>query len=141
MGGTYAPRPATIARLKMAIKRHELRQASGGEREFMMAISYRMAIVIAASVLGREAGKVHGQDPARRATQDAEWMAAAEVRRLAFYMLNTMLGLTQTDIAKAAGLTKQAVQQAIPRVEDLAEEGSIFEATLDGLRMNIMGEF
>src|SRR5690606_26410244 len=106
--GMHAARPGTVARLKMALQRYRLRSAATSEEEFLQAIAYRMCVALAAHAMGRDAAAVHAADPARRATQDAEWMAAAHVRELAVYLMNCGAGFRQTEVAKAAGVTKQA---------------------------------
>jgi transcriptional regulator with XRE-family HTH domain len=137
MAGTYAPRPGTLARLKLAILRWRLRQTTD---EFELVMLYRLALALAASALGVAAAAAQAQDPARRATQSAEWRAGSEARALACCLLNSGLGLRQARVAQAAGVTKQAVQQACRKVEDMRSDPA-FDAMVDGLTAMVTGEW
>lgn len=139
--GAHDPKPATLARLQLALHRYKRRQSVESDDQFALNIIFRMAVGQAARELDRDPAKVLASDPARRATQDADWSAASEVRDLAIYLMNCGAGFRQTDVARAAGVTKQAVSLAVQRVENRSDEGSAFEAMLTRLTSNIMGEW
>ena len=133
-----SPRPATIARLHAALNAIARRRRTPDE--FPLHIAYRLAVVMAAQAVGCDPVAAQDADPARRATQDPAWMAAASARRLALYLLSAECGIRQAAVARAAGLTRQAVSEACRAVEDLRDEGSALDATIDTLKLWIMGE-
>jgi transcriptional regulator with XRE-family HTH domain len=140
LAGRFRPRRDMIARLNLALARSR-RQAEGNvSGGFLQALTYRMAVAVAGRALGVEPAMVHGQDPARRATQSAEWMQAAEVRRVAIYLLNTAAGLGQSKVARAAGMTKQAVSLACREIEERRTDAA-FDRLLDRLTADIQGEW
>jgi hypothetical protein len=138
--GDHQPRPALTARLKLALQRFKLRLSCAEDREFAVAVAYRALIAMAARELGEDPASVHAQDPGRRATHNPAWMRAAEVRRLAVYLLNAGCGFTQTDTARAAGMTKQAVSLACRAIEDRRSDEA-FERLVERLTASIVGEW
>lgn len=138
LDGNRSPGAGLLARLKLALQR--LKTARETDTSLQMAIVYRMAVALAAQALGRDAAEVLGSDPGRRATQDPAWMAAAEVRRLAFYLMNAGAGFSQTETARAAGVKKQTVSLAVRELEDMRENAD-FDRMLDRLTAQIMGEW
>ncbi|MCW5697894.1 MAG: LacI family DNA-binding transcriptional regulator, partial [Bauldia sp.] len=117
LNGVKVSRADTLGRLNLALKRFKL--ARGGDPgPLSVHASYRFALVLAAFELRADAKAVLFSDPARRATADEEWLAASRVRELAFWTLNGMGGVKVSDVARAAGVTKQTVSKAIQRVED-----------------------
>jgi len=110
-------RPDTLAKLNAALSRFHL--AYDGEvRELAIHSAYKAAMVIAAFQLQANARAALAADPSRKATADKDWLAAARVRRLAYWIANGMLGFRVTEVARAAGVTKQAVSNAIKDLED-----------------------
>lgn len=138
--GLHKAGAGLVGRLRIALSRLKLRQSCDSDADFTMAIAYRMAVAIAAGGLERDPAEVHGQDPARRATQDPAWMRAAEVRRLAVYLMNTGAGFRQTDTARAAGLTKQAVSLAVREIEERRSDAG-FDALVERLTISIVGDW
>lgn len=116
-GKTEAPRGDTLARLNHALARFNLSFA-GDKGPISVHAAYKMALVIAAAQLKADARAVMFSDPARKATADKEWLAYARVRRLAYWICNQMAGFGVTDVARAAGVTKQAVSNAKKELED-----------------------
>lgn len=115
--GTYTPRAATLATLEAALDR--FRRAYGGDAgPTETHAAYRCAVVLAAAVLKADARAALDAEPAAKASANPAWLAAARVRRLAFWIANGQLGLRVTAIARAAGVTKQAVSSAIKELED-----------------------
>lgn len=117
MAGTTEPRPDTIARLASALDR--FKRAAGGELGPLSVHSaYKASLVIAAMHLRADAKAVIFSDPGRKATADKEWLEAARVRRVAYWISNALLGFRVSDVARAAGVTKQAVSSGIKELED-----------------------
>jgi hypothetical protein len=116
LAGAKAPRPATLAKLAAALDRCQRRNAGGGPAGNQAA--YRAAVVVAAMLTKADARAALAADPAAKASANPLWLAAAQTRRLAFWIANGQLGLRVTDIARAAGVTKQAVSSAIRELED-----------------------
>lgn len=140
IAGRRAPREATVARLNAALDNLRKRRGRGDGSDFALTIAFRLALIVAAHALGHDPLQAQSADPARRATQCPDWMKAAEVRRLALYLLTTECGFTKTAVGEAAGMTKQAVSEACKDLEAIRDEGSAFERMVDMLRDWIMGE-
>jgi hypothetical protein len=133
--GDFAPTPATLARLRTGLARCRARQTD----DRAMVLAYRLALALAAHVLGLDPARCQDQDPARRASFSREWMAASEARRLALYLLNAGCGFSQSAVARAAGMTKQAVSLACREIEDRRSDRA-FDELADRLTAAIMGE-
>lgn len=124
------PRPATISRLNMALQRYKI--GFGVEATSLAPhAALKSTMVLAAFVLRADARKVLSADPSKRATSNPEWMEAARVRRVAIYIANQFLGFAQADLARAAGLTKQAISNAIKELEDERDRDPTIKAVLD----------
>lgn len=115
--GTKEARPATLAKLNLALQRYRLAYA-GDTGPLTVRGAYIAALMLAAQMLKSDAKAALFSDPARKATGDPQWLAAARVRRLAFWMANGLMGFKVSEIGRAAGLTKQAVSKAITDVGD-----------------------
>lgn len=115
--GKQAPRADTLARLDAALNRFRL-ATKGDPGPLAVHSTYRTAMVLAATHLKTDARTALKADPAQKATSNAEWMKTAQVRRLAFWICHGLLGFKVTAIAKAAGVSKQAVSIGIQEIED-----------------------
>lgn len=129
-------RPATLARLRMGLARIRTRQHG---TDWPMLVCWRVALALAANALHLDPARCQDQDPARRASFSREWMAAAEARRLAMYLLNAGCGFSQSAVARAAGMTKQAVSLACREIEDRRSDRA-FDELADRLTAAITGE-
>lgn len=138
LAGKRQAKPGTLARLKLAIKRHQ--QGQPGNDVSLVNATYRIACAMVARSRGADPLMVLSQDPGRRATQSADWMAAAQVREQAIYLMNAALGIRQADIARAVGLSKGAISYACARVEDRRDDAT-FDQELDRFEREIVGEF
>jgi len=114
--GTCAPQAATLGRLQTALDR--LRRGVGGEAYSLAPhAAFKACMVVAAAYMQADVKAVLDADPSRRATANPEWQRAAEVRRVGYFIANQLLGFKISDLARAAGVTKQAVSRAIPELE------------------------
>lgn len=118
VAGASRPRPATIARLNLALKRFSIGFFGGEAAELGPHAAYRASLVIASFVMRAEPRRVLNSDPAKRATLNPEWMAAARVRRVGYYIASQFLGFRASDLARAAGVTKQAISTALKELYD-----------------------
>lgn len=124
-GGNRSPRGDTLARLTAALgqmKRGEKARASANRTLF------RLVLAQLAHNLGMDVAAVLAHDPQQKATADPKWMEISRLRDVACYMLNTMLGLPNAEVARAAGVTPPAITVAIRKVEDKREEHPELEA-------------
>lgn len=83
---------------------------------------YRLIVLILCENDTALATFVLSQDPNRRATQCKDWLRAANIRRIAIYIVNTELGFVQRHIADTLNMSPAAVSYALNDVEDLREE-------------------
>lgn len=114
--GVTEPRPATLGRLQTALNRFRI--GFGGEAaDIAPHAAFKACVVIAALQMQADARSALDANPGRRATANPEWQRAAEVRRVGYFIANQFLGFRTSDIARAAGVTKQAVSSAIRELE------------------------
>lgn len=93
--------------------------------------TYRGHVIAIAKELGADAEEVLASDPARRAVHDPKWALAARVRMLAIYCTTVGLGIPYAVLARAIGVTKQAVSWNVARARDLEDDpkfGPIMDA-------------
>ena len=110
--------PATMARVRFAVSRIMRRQTEG---EIDFTALYRMSLALAALAFNLDPAQVQVSDPSAKKSNAKNWRDASDARRLAQYVLNTGLGLRQADVARAAGVTKQAINQAAAEIENKRE--------------------
>lgn len=120
LNGTYEATPATLAKLGAALQRFRLSYACD-PAPFAVLAAYKAALVIAADHLKADARAVIFSDPGRKATADRQWREAARVRQLAYWITVNLGGLRGSMVARAAGVTKQAISAAIKELEDNAD--------------------
>lgn len=114
--GEKQAQPSTLAKLQLALKRFGT--GFGGDAGAIAPhAAVKGCIALAAFYLDSDVKAALNADPSRRATANAEWMQAAQVRRLGLWIANQWFGFKQADLARAAGMTKQAVQAAVSELE------------------------
>lgn len=133
--GRRMPTAATLAKLRLVAVRLRTRQI---EAPLAVVLTYRASLALACRFLNVDAAMAQNSDPARKQTQNVEWRSAATARRLAQYLMNTCMGFRQVDVARAAGVTKQAINQAMREIED-AREDQGFDQLVRALEDAILG--
>lgn len=88
----------------------------------LTARQYRLSVAFVCQVAGATPSDVLLSSPSLRATADAAWLKAARLRRLALYICNTYLGISQADLGRAAGMSRAAVCGLLKDIEDLRGE-------------------
>jgi transcriptional regulator with XRE-family HTH domain len=127
--GIKHPVVSTIARLNTALNRFRL--GVGVEAgELAPAAAFRICIVASAFWLNADPKSALASVPSRRATASPEWQRAAEVRRAAFWLANNMLGFRIADLARAAGVSKHAVSDALKELEDRRDHDAALDRVL-----------
>lgn len=132
LSGQKVPRHSTLAKLNLALD--GVRRGVGAHAvEMAPAAAFRACILVASFWLepapetaGRRpieaarpgALRALRSVPSRRATASPEWRQAATVRRVAVWLANQMFGFRQTDLARAAGVTRQMVSETLKDLED-----------------------
>lgn len=119
-------RPQTARRLRLGLARMRMQNRMGPEPSDQRAI-YLLCLMLAGLRSGLDPLEVLAQDPARRATSDADWARAAKVRRHALYLANIGVGMRQADVARAANMTRQAVSIAMKDIEDDRDDQALDE--------------
>ncbi|OBQ59595.1 hypothetical protein EFV37_22040 [Mesorhizobium loti] len=117
MRGTTKMRTVTLAKLNAALGRGA-KALAGEPGPAETHGAYKLCLVHAARELNRNPKAVLASDPSRKATSDPQWLEAAEVRRLAFWLATRLLGFAQADVGRAAGVTRAAVSTAVQQLED-----------------------
>ena len=136
LAGRKVPQPGTLARIRLGIARLKARQQ---DTPLDVVATYRVVLALACHALAVDPAKAQVSVPRHKQTMNPDWMAAAKARRLAVYLMNTTLGFRQVMVARAAGVTKQAINQLVRDVEDMREATS-FDATVKELEGWILGE-
>lgn len=121
MRGTTEMRPETLAKLNAALGRSKM-QFAGEHGPATSHGAFKAILVLAAYELKQNAKAVLASDPARKATSDPAWQAAAEVRQLGFWIATRMVGFAQADVGRAAGVTRAAVSEAVKALEDARDD-------------------
>lgn len=110
------PRRDTIASLSQALSQYERGNSNASSVQI-----YRLCLLTVCQFEKADLSAVLQADPKRRATSDPQWLRAAEVRRKALYLANAVCGVSQKQLASAAGLTPAAVSIAMNAVEDACD--------------------
>ena len=87
-----------------------------------------------------DAAEIQLSMPQKRATADPQWRLAADMRRMAFGLANSGLGLSQAQIGRGAGVTRSAVHLALQQHED-ARSAAAYDARFDRLENAIRGNW
>ncbi|MEM7067940.1 MAG: hypothetical protein AAF478_03575 [Pseudomonadota bacterium] len=73
---------------------------------------------------------IRANPPSMKASGNPDWMAAAKVREITIYLVNTAIGLKQVQIARALGVTQAAISQTCRKIEDTRDEDNTLESLL-----------
>jgi len=124
LAGRYRGSPAVMRRLERALDEWA---GDGDKNEMVGAVVVNRPFLGLVSVLicearGLDAVGLSGQKPGRRASGDAVWLQAAQVRHEAWALINNAYGVRAAEITRAAGVSRAAVSLALKRVEDRREE-------------------
>jgi DNA-binding Xre family transcriptional regulator len=95
-----------------------------------LASLHRAAMILIAKELRLDPESVLATDFTRQRPMDKPWLAAARVRRDAMAVVAVDLGVRHSDLARAIGVSKQNVGQAVDQVYDKREADPLFEAML-----------
>lgn len=115
--GNREARGDTLAKLTAG-----LRIAGRGDRAGLASRTlFRLVLAQLADRAGLDPVMVLAHNPQLKATASPEWMAITQLRETACYMLNTVLGLPNAEVAMAAGVTPPAITQALRKMEDKRE--------------------
>lgn len=121
----WQPRGLTLKRMETALLAANRRPSKGRAapvRPDLIAALYRAYVVTIAKARGLDPAAVLASDPGLRATLCAAWQQAAEIRAMAVYCTCIELDLQGAQVARALGLTRQAVSLMLRRVEDFRDD-------------------
>lgn len=113
--------PLMLARLETAVN-HQRGHDGRPPIEILAETAWRGYVVALAGPMGVDAAEVLNAVPARRATNDPIWLRSEKVRSAALYCVNVSLNVPGATLARAVGLTRQAVSLALRRVEGLRDD-------------------
>jgi transcriptional regulator with XRE-family HTH domain len=134
--GKRKPTAATVAKLRLALVRIRTRQVAAPNKDVAL---YRALLALACTELGLDAALVQNSNPALRFNLNQEWRDASYARWLAQYLMNCGLGVSQSDVARACGLTKQAICKNLPEIEDRRERDAAFDVMVSRLEELLVG--
>jgi hypothetical protein len=122
LAGRAIPRPGTLFRLEMALASLLAERRAAAPDTLLIRATYGGFVLAVAERLGVRPTDVHAQDPRRGATADPEWRRLAQVRQAAIYLTNVALGVKQSRLADALGLTPAAICLGLRSVEGRRED-------------------
>jgi len=127
--GLSQPHKGTIKRLTEALDGRRPPEPMGPA---MVKTLYRLAVFSLAKERGENARAVLviATDFTSEKPRDPAWLAAATIRRLAMYLVTVEFEVTNADLARAIGCSRQNVHQARKSVEDMREQDAGLEAVL-----------
>ncbi|MCJ8143828.1 helix-turn-helix domain-containing protein [Ancylobacter sp. A5.8] len=117
LAGRFAPRASALRRLDAALDLL-IRDVA----ETHLCALWRSTLSLVALDMGLVPADVLAAAPQANLKGDENWMAAAQARHRAFYLLVTAHNVPMTQAAAVAGVSKQAVSKALRRVEDGRED-------------------
>jgi transcriptional regulator with XRE-family HTH domain len=135
VAGRRPPTEASLARIRMALMRLRSRATEGPLAEFCL---YQALLARAAAALGLEVALVRASGPADK-IRTPQARAAAQARWLAFYLMNVGYGVTGAMVARAAGVSKNAVSLALQEVELRRDTDAAFARLLEDLETELVG--
>lgn len=68
-----------------------------------------------------------------------EWLAASRIQSMALYITAVELEIGNADLARALGVSREAVRKARNKIEDLREEGNAMDALLNRVAIQVRG--
>ena len=104
----------TLAKLRFAASRFRAGQT---DISAMLAANFRLLMIICAVATELDPIMVQESEPGAKKAANKDWRAASFCRWMAQYLMNTGLGVSQAEVARASGVTKQAVSLAMGEVE------------------------
>lgn len=134
--GHTLPQRGTLIRLERALDRIE-RGAPLEQPPHIIASFWCVATLFFAAELDVSPDIALAPDGAS-CPEDPVWLAGSRARQLGFYLTNTELGVSVTQLAKACGTTKQRVHKAVNRIEDLRDDPAI-DQLLDRASVHLSG--
>jgi transcriptional regulator with XRE-family HTH domain len=91
----------------------------------VIAAFHRSAMIELARAQKLDPEAVLAADFSKQNSVNRAWLAAARVRRMAMYVTVTSLAISSSALARAIGVTKQNVGQALAQIEDLRDAETI----------------
>ncbi len=139
LAGRYAPRKGTVNALRLALRRLIVTpEADTSPQSAFCNMSIRAAIALICEARGLDAEKIQNSIASKRATQSPEWLEAARVRRDAWALVSNAFGISGSDLARAAGVSKAAISLALRAVED-ARDDRDFDREMERLERALTG--
>lgn len=117
LSGDRSPRADTLAKLAGALDKCR-RDKPDGLKVDRVELIYRIFLVHLADSLSIPFDVVMAHDPQKKATSSAAWMQVNTIRTVAAYLLKSVAGLSNAEVARAAGVTQAAMTISLQKVEN-----------------------
>jgi transcriptional regulator with XRE-family HTH domain len=130
--GRHRPSAATLRKLAAA-----LADPVPARPPRVIAAFHRVCFALAADALGLDRAAVLATDFTVTRRTDA-WIAAARARMVAVYVTAVELEVDNTELARALGLTRQAIKKARDKVEDLRDDAGV-DAAIETVCRQVRG--
>lgn len=139
LAGLKKPRPSTVSSLRLALDRLiKNREVDVSSQSALINMAIRIAIALICEARGIDAAPIQNSNPAKRATQSPEWLEASVIRRDAWALVSNSFGVSGSDLARAAGVSKAAISLALGKVED-ARDDKDFDREMERLERALTG--
>lgn len=119
---TRTPQSGGLARLRRSLRQLEAVEEKDMAGRIAVCV-FRAHVLALAAELDLDGPALLAVDPRDRTHPD--FSNANHVRRLATYMTVTGLDVPSRYVARAAGVTKQAVSKWLPKVEDMRDDPAV----------------
>ncbi|WP_407155194.1 hypothetical protein [Bradyrhizobium sp. STM 3557] len=118
--GAHRPSPKTLAKLEAAFG-----EAKPVKPRGIISGFHRLVVGLCADALGADRDAVLATDMSKQRPQNPQWLRAAQIQMMATYITAVELEVGNAELARALGQSRQAVQKARNRVEDLRDDAAI----------------
>lgn len=131
--GERNARADTIARLVAGLS-----AARRNEKPVKSQMLFRLVLGQLAMLADMDLATVMAHDPQAKATADPKWMEISRMRAIACYMLHAVLGLSNAEVARAAGVSQPAITIAMQKIE-IRRDDPALERIFAMLEMAVSG--
>lgn len=118
--GENVPTDATLTKLEAAFD-----APKGKKPRNVIAGFHRLVTSLVADAVGEPRAAVFAADMTRQRPQDPAWLKAARIQMMATYITAVELEVGNAELGRAIGQSRQAVQKARNKIEDLRDDAAI----------------
>lgn len=118
--GDHRPSEALLARLEAAVA-----GAVPAPRPALVRSYHRLVMRLLAAAQGLDPDAVAAVDLSVQRPMVQEWLRAARIHNMAIYLTTVELEVSNLELGRALGLSREAVRKARNRIEDLRDDPEV----------------